>query len=68
MRPSTIASSFKQVVFSAIVAAAWAVSLPAQTADPNLRRLETEIARLGAISGARSASGSFTSRAAANSS
>jgi beta-lactamase class A len=53
MRPSTIASSFKQVVFSAIVAAAWAVSLPAQTADPNLRRLETEIARLGAISGGK---------------
>ena len=51
MRPSTIASSFKRVGFSAIVVAVWTVSLPAQTADPTLRRLETEIVRLSAISG-----------------
>jgi beta-lactamase class A len=53
MRTSAIASSFRHVVFSGIVASVWAVSLSAQTADPNLRLLETEIGRLSAISGGK---------------
>ena len=45
MRPFAIASSFRKVVLSAIVASAFAGQLLAQNPDPSLRRLESEKGR-----------------------